>query len=73
MLPQTDNSAQEQLALQSGAKDTHKQNSSELIERHPVEDTPFTIIGHPDKGYFLAMGMHRLTDYCKTKQEVEGH
>lgn len=53
------------LKLQNGTEETqlNKENSpSELIERQSVEGTAFEIIGNKEKGYFIALGMYRITE-----------
>ncbi len=44
-----------------------------LIEREPVQNTPFWIIGNKEEGYFLTMGKWRLTDKLTTMDEVEAY
>lgn len=49
-------------------------NNSNLVERKPIEGTPFTIIKQTmdnDKPlYFLVMGDHRLTEPTRTEEET---
>lgn len=49
--------------------DQNKENSGELLERHEVPGSPFTIVGNKEQGYFLTMGKYRLTD---AYQDVDG-
>lgn len=58
------------LQSQTNAEDQHNNNSSELIEKTDVENSPFIIIGNEELGYFLAMGKYRMTQPMKTKQDV---
>ena len=44
--------------------------NKELLERHEVENTPFTIIGTEGK-YFGSMGKFRITEPKGTKEEIE--
>lgn len=45
-------------------------NSDELVQRIPIEDTPFTAIKFDDK-WFLTMGKYRLTDPVDTLEGVK--
>lgn len=42
----------------------------QLIEREKVEGTPFWIIGDKEKGYFLIMGKHKLTENLQSPTVV---
>lgn len=45
-------------------------NSSEqLVNRIPVENTGFWIIGDKDHGYFISLGAYRLTETRQTEEE----
>lgn len=58
------------LNTQSNADQTHKENSSKpLIERIPIDNTPFTLIGDQEKGYFIAMGNYKITDQILKNEE----
>lgn len=46
------------------------QKSTELIKRHEIDNTPFQIIETEEK-CFGAMGKFRITEFFKTKEEVE--
>lgn len=62
------------LKLQNGTEETHtpRDNSpSELVERHRVPDTGFDIIGNKEKGYFVALGIYRITEPKQTIKECE--
>lgn len=47
-----------------------KPQTEQLIEQHPVPETPFTIIKYADK-WFLSMGKYRLTEPAQTREEIE--
>lgn len=70
MLPNTKNTAEELLKLQTGAEDTHNKNSN-LMERNKIENTPFEIVGNEEIGYALLMGHYTLTEFLETKDEVK--
>lgn len=61
----------ELLNTQTSAEETDKQNSGELITRWKVENTPFTMVWEDGKGWMLAMGEYRVTEYYKTDDELE--
>lgn len=48
----------------------NNQNSS-LVTIKAIEDTPFTIVGDEEKGYFLAFGRHRISESLETEEEVK--
>lgn len=45
-------------------------SSEELVEREPIENTPFWILGNVTDGYFLAMGKFRVSPVFDEKSEV---
>ena len=48
--------------------------SEELINREPLEDTPFTIITVKEKGIsFGALGIYKVTKDFKTPEEVKSY
>lgn len=61
----------ELLASQISAEDQNKGDSSNLVYREQIENTPFWIISTNDKDYFLVMGNHRLTEPQDTAQKVK--
>lgn len=69
MLPNTKNTAEELLKLQTGAEETHNKNSN-LMEREEIQNTPFEIVGNTEIGYTLIMGKYTLTEFLETKEEV---
>lgn len=61
----------ELLNTQLNAKETHKENyGNKIIERIPVENTPFTALYVQEQGWFLALGIHRVTELCETKEQA---
>lgn len=53
------------LKLQNTTEETQQNNNnspSELVEREKVEGTGFEIIGNKEKGYFVALGIFRITE-----------
>lgn len=48
----------------------NNESSSELIKRHEIEDTPFTVI-EIEGVFFGVMGQYRLTDERDNFDEVE--
>lgn len=67
---------QEQSNTLTSVKSQDKQNwdskdgNTEIVEREPVEGTPFWLTGSEEKGYFLNMARWRITPIVKTKEEV---
>lgn len=59
----------EQLNIQNNAEQNSNSNSS-LIEREPVEGTPFWIVGNSEKGYIGVLGKYQITENQTNKQEV---
>lgn len=53
-----------------GADQEREDKGEQLIVREPVEHTPFHVIGNEEKGYFLAIGMHRLTEPKESQHEA---
>lgn len=62
MQQSTKRPAQELLNTQLNAGDNHKQDSGKLIERIPIEKTPFWIVGNKEDGYRLIMGKYAITN-----------
>lgn len=59
----------QQLAL---SLNTDNSNSSEIIHREKIENTPFELVGNKDDGYFVAFGKFRVSNRYKIdKQEYE--
>lgn len=60
----------EQLKSQMSAEETDNSESTELIHRERFEGSPFYIVGNEEKGYFAAMGKHKVAD--SQSETVEG-
>lgn len=61
---------QDILKSQTNAEEAGKQNSSnKLIDREPLEGTPFTII-KDEEGWMLVMGKYALTTKKETREEL---
>lgn len=59
----------DRLELQTTAQEKENSKvSSELIEREEVEGTPFQLV-NVGKGWFLALGRHRLTEMGEESKE----
>lgn len=62
--------AQEQQShTPKSAENNPKENSSEIIEREQIENTPFWIL-KTEEGYFLVMGKYRLSETYPTQIHV---
>lgn len=48
----------------------NRADSSNLVENHTVDNTPFNIIGDKEHGYLLRIGRFRLSDRFETKEAV---
>lgn len=65
------NEQAELLASQTNANDQDNSNLNyNLIEREKIDNTPFYSVGMRDKGWFLIMGSHQITEEVATKQEA---
>lgn len=65
---QTPNEQRERLNTQSSGD---QKTSYPLLEREPVDGTPFYIVGNPEIGYKLTWGKFTFTDEpLKTGEEV---
>lgn len=60
----------ELLNTQMNAEETPKENSSKLIEREDIPETPFVLISIEQGKYFAVLGMKQITPNFKTKGEV---
>jgi len=65
----TTESQRELLAIQSGSNTLNKSASSEIIERHEIQGTPFIVIGTNNK-WFISWGKYKMSDDRKTKEEA---
>lgn len=62
-MTQTKQHHSELLQLQTNAEKTNtNKDSSPLIEREQIPNTPFWIIGNKDDGYHIIMGKYRITN-----------
>lgn len=61
------------LRTQLGVDEPHNSTYSKLLEREPMEDTPFWIIGSEKEGYFATLGKYQLTEKFPTKDGVQNH
>lgn len=61
---------QELLQSQTNVEEQPKQNSSKLIEREPIENSPFTLIKNEKEEYFIVMGNYRITEIHNSKEEA---
>lgn len=54
----------ELLSTQLGINESHNSNSSneELLEKIPVENSPFVIVGQKNKGYNLMLGRQGMIE-----------
>lgn len=74
MSKSTKHKQKELLSTQLNVEETPNSNSSEdLIERIQIKTTPFWIIGQKEKGYFLVMGKHQISEIMETIEEVENY
>lgn len=72
MSDSTNSKQREQLNTLFGHEKTHNLDASkELIKRIHIENTPFTIIGDEKKSYFIAFGMHRITELFNVNTFIE--
>lgn len=62
---------EQEKSLTNAEENQNKVNSGEeLIERHPIEGTPFMVVGNKDNGYFIAMGRFRISETAGTLQKA---
>lgn len=57
--------------MSKNVKKADKQESSTMIERYPIEGTPFTVITLENNVNFGVMGEYRVTEEMKSRGEVE--
>lgn len=62
---------QELLKLQNttDTQNTDNPKSSQLVEKEHYENTGFDIVGNEEYGYFVAIGIYRITEPQKTKEQ----
>lgn len=46
------------------------QQNTQLMVREKLPNTPFTLIGNDEIGYFITMGPYRLTEHYPTPAEA---
>lgn len=56
---------------QNNTENNPNSNSSQLISRDPIQNTPFWIVGTEETGYMGVMGKYRITERFPTKEQVE--
>jgi len=61
----TDNTSQD------GEEATKPDSSNQITSNEPITNTPFRVIGNPEKGYFLALGIHRITDFKPSRSDAK--
>ena len=47
--------------------------STELIEKQQIGCSPLQKIGNEERGYFVALGTYRITDFHKTKDDLDSY
>jgi hypothetical protein len=58
-------------SLTNADENQNKENSSEqLVEREPIEGTPFYMMGNNEKGYSVVMANYKLSPVQPTKEDV---
>lgn len=71
MSQQTSTKQRDILNSQHNIENNPNSNSSPLIIREPIENTPFWIVGTEEKGYMAVMGKYKITEQFTTKEEVK--
>lgn len=69
MSPQDTSNTQSNAEKENTSK-IHSGNSA-LIQKIPIENTPFHAIGNEQDGYFIAMGNRKLTEQYQVKGQEE--
>jgi len=46
-------------------------SNSQLLDRKPLKNTPFELVGNQETGYFIALGRFRITEPAPTKEEAK--
>lgn len=49
-------------AVENQNKETSFDQNNQLIEREPIDGTPFYCVGNLETGFFIALGKYRLTE-----------
>ncbi len=55
---------------QENLQNSTETNSKQSCNFDQIENTIFTIVNDPEKGYFLAIGANRITEYFKTSTKA---
>ena len=58
-------------SISMNVEKANKQDSSELIKREQLKDTPFTMISIEDDKWFGTMGEYRMTEEYNSRGELE--
>ena len=57
--------------MSKNVKEANKKESSTMIERFPIKESPFTVITLEENVHFGVMGEYRVTEEMKSRGEVE--
>lgn len=77
--PSTTNSANEdqynsnssKIKIKGADGQIHEYDTNEvIIQRTPIDDTDFEIVGNDELGYILTLGRFKLTEPLQTKEQV---
>lgn len=69
-MEQNNHQQREQLNLQLNAEETHKQDSSKILERIEIEGTPFVIVKQ-DGETFLTLGTYKIKNETQDEKELK--
>lgn len=58
------------LNTQNNIENNPNSNSSQLISKDPIQNTPFWIVGTEETGFMGVMGKYKITENFKTKDEA---
>ena len=50
------------LRSQMSAGSQAKENSSELVTKERIKNTPLDLVGNEEQGYFVALGKYKVSD-----------
>lgn len=56
------------IGLSQNNQNSH--SSEQLVERERIPNTGFDIVGNKEKGYFIAFGPYRITEYTQDKAQL---
>ena len=59
------------VSLETSEQNVNEADRENYFEHKEIEGTPFHSIYQEDKGWFIVMGNHRLTEPTKTQEEAE--